>query len=159
MPAVFNDRWQPLSGPLDRVIELTEPQRVEWLAALSQTDPQMAGLVADLLGAHKRDEFADFLEGASPIAVEEVTGTTLIGRRVGPYEIDAEIGRGGMGSVWRAHRADGLYEGIVAIKFVHAAWIGGAGEQRFRIEGNLLGRLDHANIARLIDAGVLAGTQ
>jgi serine/threonine-protein kinase len=64
-----------------------------------------------------------------------------------------------MGSVWRAQRADGRYEGTVAIKFVHAAWIGAAGEQRFRIEGNLLGRLDHPNIARLLDAGMLDGTQ
>src|SRR3984957_1628731 len=159
MPAVFNERWQALSEHLDRAIELTEPQRVEWLAALSQTDPQKAGLVADLLGAHKRDEFADFLEGASPIPVEEVAGTTLIGRRVGPYEIDAEIGCGGMGSVWRAHRVDGRYDSNVAVKFVHASWIGRSGEQRFRVEGNLLGHLNHANIARLIDAGVLDGAQ
>ena len=159
MPAVFDERWQALSEHLDRVLELTEPQRAEWLAALSQTDPEMAGLVANLLGAQKRDEFADFLEGASPIPVEEVAGTTLIGRRVGPYEIDAEIGSGGMGSVWRAHRVDGRYASTVAVKFVHASWIGRSGEQRFRLEGNLLGHLDHPNIARLIDAGVLDGTQ
>jgi eukaryotic-like serine/threonine-protein kinase len=158
MPAVFNERWQELSEHLDRVLELTEPQRAEWLAALSQTDPEMAGLVANLLGADKCDEFAGFLEGASPIPVKEA-GTTLIGRRVGPYEIDAEIGRGGMGSVWRAHRVDGRYDSTVAVKFVHASWIGRSGEQRFRLEGSLLGHLDHANIARLIDAGVLDGAQ
>jgi eukaryotic-like serine/threonine-protein kinase len=85
--------------------------------------------------------------------------TTLVGREIGPYVIDAEIGRGGMGSVWRAHRIDGLYEGTVAVKFVHAAWIGRAGEQRFHIEGSVLARLDHPHIARLINAGVLAGAQ
>jgi len=85
-------------------------------------------------------------------------GTSLVGRMVGPYVIDAEIGRGGMGSVWRAHRADGRFRGTVAIKFVHAAWQGTTGEQRFRVEGNLLGQLDHPNIARLIDAGVLDGS-
>ena len=84
---------------------------------------------------------------------------TLIGRQVGPYVIEAEIGRGGMGSVWRARRADDRYEGTVAIKFLHASWVGRHGEQRFRIEGRLLGRLDHANIARLIDAGILDTTQ
>lgn len=81
-----------------------------------------------------------------------------MGRHVGPYVIEAEIGRGGMGSVWRARRADDRYEGTVAIKFLHASWKGFLGEQRFRSEGRMLGRLDHPNIARLIDAGVLDGS-
>jgi eukaryotic-like serine/threonine-protein kinase len=110
--------------------------------------------------AHRRGEgFSEFLAEPLLDADELVAGATLVGRHVGPYVIDAEIGHGGMGSVWRAHRADGRYQGTVAIKFVHATWIGGAGEQRFRIEGNLLGRLDHPHIARLLDAGVLDGTQ
>jgi hypothetical protein len=85
-------------------------------------------------------------------------GASLVGRHVGPYIIEAEIGRGGMGSVWRARRADDRYEGTVAIKFLHASWNGLLGEQRFRSEGRMLGRLDHPNIARLIDAGVLDGS-
>src|SRR5207244_11864499 len=86
-------------------------------------------------------------------------GSSWVGRSVGDYVIEAEIGRGGMGSVWRAARTDGRYEGKVAIKFVHLEWIGRAGEERFRTEGNLLGRLDHPHIARLLDAGVLDATQ
>ncbi len=69
---------------LDQVIELTEPERAEWLAALSQTDPEMAELGGNLLGAHKREEFADFMEGASPIPVAEVAGATLIGAPILP---------------------------------------------------------------------------
>lgn len=114
----------------------------------------MAERVSAALAARERKGFTGFLAG-SVIDLEGIGESTLVGRQVGPYVIDAEIGRGGMGSVWKAHRADGLYEGVVAIKFVHAAWIGCGGEQRFRLEGNLLGRLDHPNIARLIDAGVL----
>jgi serine/threonine-protein kinase len=79
----------------------------------------------------------------------------LVGRQVGPYIIEAEIGQGGMGSVWRARRADGRYEGVVAIKFVRAALMGQLGEQRFHVEGRLLGRLNHPNIARLLDAGIV----
>ncbi|HEY1314186.1 MAG TPA: serine/threonine-protein kinase [Steroidobacteraceae bacterium] len=81
----------------------------------------------------------------------------LVGRRVGPYVIDAEIGHGGLESVWRAHRADGRFEGTVAIKFLR--WPDGIGERRFRTEGRLLGRLTHPNIARLLDAGVLDAAQ
>jgi hypothetical protein len=73
----------------------------------------------------------------------------LVGRRVGAYLIESEIGRGGMGSVWRARRDDGRYEGFVAVKFVHTACRGQSAEARFRIEGKLLGKLDHPNIGRL----------
>ena len=76
------------------------------------------------------------------------------GRRVGPYVLLSELGRGGMGSVWRAQRDDGQYQAQVAIKLLAAAWAGEAGEVRFRQEGKLLARLDHPNIARLLDAGV-----
>jgi serine/threonine-protein kinase len=59
-----------------------------------------------------------------------------------------------MGSVWRAHRADGRFEGRVAIKFLHAAVISPTAAPRFRREGNILARLTHPSIAHLLDAGV-----
>ncbi len=64
-----------------------------------------------------------------------------------------------MGSVWLARRSDGRYEGKVAIKFLNAALVGRAGEERFRREGSILARLADPNIARLIDAGVSATGQ
>jgi serine/threonine-protein kinase len=75
-------------------------------------------------------------------------------RRVGSYVLQSELGRGGMGSVWRAQRDDGQYQAQVAIKLLMPAWAGEEGEVRFRQEGKLLARLDHPNIARLLDAGV-----
>ena len=158
MPTESNEKWQLLSQLLDQALDLEEPERTQWLEALAENDPEMAERVSAALAARERDGFTGFLAG-SAVDLQEIGDSTLVGRQVGPYVIDAQIGRGGMGSVWKAHRTDGLYSGVVAIKFVHAAWIGSAGEQRFRIEGNLLGRLDHPNIARLIDAGVLVGTQ
>jgi eukaryotic-like serine/threonine-protein kinase len=158
MPTESNEKWQHLSRLLDQVLDLEEPERARWLELLAENDPEMAEQVSAALAAREREGFTGFLAG-SAIELKGIGESTLVGRQVGPYVIDAEIGRGGMGSVWRAHRTDGLYEGIVAIKFVHPAWIGSMGEQRFRVEGSLLGRLDHPNIARLIDAGVLAGTQ
>jgi len=156
MPTESNEKWQQLSRLLDQALDLDAQQRAEWLESLAKSDPELAERVSAALAARERDGFTGFLAG-SAIDLKEIGESTLVGRQVGTYVIDAEIGRGGMGSVWKAHRTDGLYEGIVAIKFVHAAWIGSAGEQRFRVEGNLLGRLDHPNIARLIDAGVLVG--
>jgi serine/threonine protein kinase len=159
MPVTLDARWQRLSEHLDQILDLSEAGRSDYLADLASSDPETARSLADVLGAADREGFSDFLVGSSALSADTFVASTLIGRTVGSYVIDVEIGRGGMGSVWRARRADGRFEGTVAIKLVHAAWIGGAGEQRFRIEGNLLGQLNHGNIARLIDAGVLDGTQ
>jgi eukaryotic-like serine/threonine-protein kinase len=159
MPIQTGDRWQLFSQHLDQLLDLAREERTAWLRSLAENDPEMAAQLSEALAATMRSGFTGFLEGAPPLPLEGIANATLVGLQVGPYVIDAELGHGGMGSVWRAHRTDGLFEGIVAVKFVHAAWIGGAGEQRFRVEGSLLGRLDHPNIARLIDAGVLAGTQ
>jgi len=82
------------------------------------------------------------------------SATELHGRRVGPYLLESELGRGGMGSVWLARRVDGYYEAKVAIKLLVASWFGTEGAVRFRHEGKLLARLDHPNIARLLDAGI-----
>ena len=150
--------WRLLNEHLDRVIELTQVERAEYLAELQQSAPQLAARLAQLLRAGQQAAFAGFLE--DPLLAEvQPSEEPLLGRMVGPYAIDAEIGRGGMGSVWRAHRADGRFEGTVAIKFVRALWQGKLGEQRFRAEGRLLGQLSHPNIARLLDAGMLDGIQ
>ncbi len=150
--------WRLLNEHLDRVIEFTQAERAEYLAALQESAPQIAARLAQLLRAGAEPAFSGFLEES--LASEMQPGEEpLVGRLVGPYAIDAEIGRGGMGSVWRAHRADGRFEGTVAIKFVRALWQGKLGEQRFRAEGRLLGQLSHPNIARLLDAGMLDGIQ
>jgi eukaryotic-like serine/threonine-protein kinase len=149
------DRWHAFSECLSQALDLSESERAPWLDALAARDPELAAAIISALASRVRNDFSGFL--AKPLLVPSpgLISASLAGRHVGPYVIDAEIGRGGMGSVWRARRADDRYEGQVAVKFLHASWIGLQGEQRFRGEGRMLGRLDHPNIARLIDAGVL----
>jgi serine/threonine protein kinase len=157
MATVPPEQWRPFSEYLDQALDLPEADRAEWLAALARNSPQLAAAVADALSQRERSGYAEFL--AEPLlSREDIVGATLIGRHVGPYVIEAEIGRGGMGSVWRARRVDDRFETTVAVKFLHASWIGLQGEQRFRSEGQMLGRLNHPNIARLIDAGLLDAT-
>jgi len=159
MSELSADEWVFLSASLDQALELEEDERAAWLASLEAKDSVTAARVRRLLTIRGKPEFEKFLFQAPALTrEEEVPPPTLIGRTIGPYLIEEEIGRGGMGSVWRARRMDGRYAGTVAIKFVHAAWIGRKGDQRFRLEGQLLGRLDHPHIARLLDAGVLDGT-
>jgi len=74
---------------------------------------------------------------------------------VGPWRVLREVGRGGMGQVFEAVRADGLYEQRVALKLVRP-WLGAELVARFRSERRMLATLEHPGIARLIDGGVAA---
>lgn len=74
--------------------------------------------------------------------------------RIGPFRLVQRIGEGGMGQVWRGERSDGLFDQTVAIKLLwsHLTPLAGA---RFAEERRILARLEHPNIARLIDGGML----
>lgn len=74
-------------------------------------------------------------------------------RVVGPWRIIRELGSGGMGLVYLAERADGAYEQHVALKIVRGGLLSRALEQRFLRERQILARLQHPNIARLLDGG------
>jgi len=146
--------WQALSAALDHALELGTEARGQWLDELTANEPLLAGRVRSLLGNWTRMAQCGFLEGQVHAAFTQSAVPALIGSRVGPYLIEAEAGRGGMGSVWRARRDDGHFEGVVAIKFLNLAGLDPRGERRFHREGLLLGKLDHPNVARLLDAGV-----
>jgi len=79
---------------------------------------------------------------------------SLVGRSFGPYRVDAEIARGGQGLVLRAvHAQTGV---AVALKLLTVR--GGAAEKRFRQEAEVLRRLEHPNLPRLVDVGEFEGT-
>ena len=154
-----NEAWNSLSEHLDHALELSDEQRQQWLNELRDREPALAAKLAELLEVRAQKGYSEFLSGPALFPEGTARIATLIGRRIGPYVIEAEIGRGGMGSVWRARRDDGRFEGVVAVKFVNTGWIGQAGEERFRTEGKLLAKFDHPNIARLLDAGLLEDAQ
>ena len=152
---VLEDRWSEISPLLDEVLDLPSDAREPWLEALATRAPDLAAHVRScLLGVA---ELADrkFLEAS--IDVPAPTG--LKGHAVGAYKLERPLGFGGMGTVWLAHRSDGRFEGQVAVKLLNAALVGHPSEQRFAREGRVLARLQHPNIARLLDAGVEAGAQ
>ncbi len=74
--------------------------------------------------------------------------------RIGPYRLMHELGRGGMGSVWLAERADGQFCQRVALKLIKLGMDSMHVQSQFRRERELLARLQHPNIAQLIDGGV-----
>ena len=147
-------QWAELSAHLDELLLLPQSEQRARLDALEANNRAAAKSLRDLLAAGRRAEFRGFLTEPPPLLAQTAQAASLTGRELGPYVLEAEIGRGGMGSVWRARRADGRFDGYVAIKLLDAALIGRPSEQRFIREGSVLASLKHPNIAHLLDAGV-----
>jgi serine/threonine protein kinase len=115
---------------------------------------------AEALRAHLAELSAlkvrNFLEVAVPAQIGMVS---LGGRRFGAYSLDTAIGHGGMGTVRLAHRSDWQFEGLAAIKLLNTALVGHPSEKRLSHEGRVLARLQHPNIAHLLDAGLGANSR
>lgn len=164
MPRVDPDRWRAVSPHLDRALELTSgPERDAWLASLRMQDPTLAAEVEILIArmdglrdARFLDDAAEHLPATFPLSPPMLEA--LPGAAIGAYTLVSPIGRGGMGTVWLAERADGRFDRRVAIKFLNLA-LAGYGEDRFKREGRILARLAHPHIAQLLDAGVTAAGQ
>lgn len=142
------ERWQRLSPLLDALLELPVQLRNEHLAALRREDAPLADELEKLLSLEEGD--ADFL--TEPVV--ETPNCARPGARIGPYRLDRLIGEGGMGQVWLAARADGLYERKVALKLLRAGLADPKLRQRFDREREILARFAHPYIARLLDAGI-----
>ena len=150
-------RWKQLSPLLDELFDLDLPNRQGRLAELRNLDAAMADDLEAMLRSAAWAEQSDFL--ASNAQDGSAVAATLVDEQIGAYVIEALLGQGGTGSVWRARRTDGRFEGAVAIKLLHMSLIGRMGALRFEREGAILARLTHPHIARLLDAGVTSGGQ
>jgi len=145
------DRWRVVSPLLDRMLDLSEPDRESWLAELRTTSPDLAAELSLLMDSDAAAEARSFLEAPPEV--------TLSGVELDAYTLERPLGSGGMGSVWLARCTDGRIEGRAAVKLLNLALVTPAGQARFRREGSVLARLAHPGIARLLDAGVSAGGQ
>ena len=143
-PPSDTHRWLKISAHLDRALDLSPLEREAWLQELRAADPEMASDLAAMLAEHRQLRAEGFLD-SSPIAKNDAS---LGGVTIGSYTLISRIGDGGMGSVWLGRRSDGRYEGQVAIKLLNASLVGRGGEERFRREGIILGRLGHPHIAQ-----------
>ena len=151
MSKLSPDQWRALSPHLDEALDMTDEQRSTWLSSLQTENPTLASQLEILLQEHRALTEEGFLEES---AVELPGEPGLAGQTFGAYTLISQIGHGGMGSVWLAERNDGRFERRVAVKVLNIALMGKGGEERFKREGSILGRLTHPHIAELIDAGV-----
>ncbi|WP_457418331.1 protein kinase domain-containing protein [Roseateles sp. P5_E7] len=152
--------WQRLSQLFDELADLPAADRRARLATLppeqaAQLSRMLAGLdetsTAGILGFDR--QLADALADPSQAAPD----APKPGDRFGAWCLAELLGEGGMGQVWRAERADGLYQGEAAIKLLRDDVASSGLAARFARERALLGRLTHPGIARLLDAGEQGG--
>lgn len=171
------DRRRRVEALFERALEVPTNRRAAWLDEETAGDEALRAEVEALLTAHARPEgalerplgariFAS-LAGADPGAAGaettrtgDATGGEEDGapvdpgaRRIGPYRPLRELGRGGMGTVYLAERADGQFRRRVAIKVIRSGPYTLDLHRRFLAERQILAALDHPNIGRLLDGG------
>jgi tetratricopeptide (TPR) repeat protein len=111
-----------------------------------------AELREEVLAMLREDAGAEsFIQAAVDSAI--LADDAGIGQRFGVFETRAVLGRGGMGVVFLAERADGELAQTVAIKVIERGWLARRALERFRVERQMLAGLTHPGIARLIDGG------
>jgi serine/threonine-protein kinase len=145
------DRWRKVSALFHEASQLPPDAVNEFLAAACGDDDELRLEVTGLLNvaADASGDIEDIVDKAS------MNWRSMLpaDQRIGPYRILDLLGRGGMGQVFLAERADDEFERRVAIKTI--GWMAATPEliERFRKERQILANLDHPHIARLLDGG------
>ncbi|MDZ7758192.1 tetratricopeptide repeat protein [Rhodohalobacter sp.] len=154
-------RWKNTEAEFDALFDLSESEKKKRLETLREENPQLYKDLKHLLELTENSQ--NFLEEGrdkylnslyKDLASESVLETEeeFMPRKVGRYKLLKPIGRGGMGNVYLAERADGLFERKTAIKFVRTELNNSEVKKRFNREKKIQASLDHPSIARLYDA-------
>jgi len=146
MTAAEIERFRSMEAIFDAALEFPSGiAREAFLAAQgasgSGIDAEVLERVRELLNCDER------VCAAAPAPPETLP-------RFGPWQAIRLLGRGGMGTVYLAERADGAFKMPAAVKVVPLALASIDIEERFRRERQFLASLDHPKVARLIDGGV-----
>ncbi|MEM1181957.1 MAG: serine/threonine-protein kinase, partial [Acidobacteriota bacterium] len=157
--------WSRLDPLLDQVLAVDDAEQQRAIALkITEGDPDLRAELLQLvegIGASEGfltrepaavwpDLIADLDGGAAPLP----TGPDRAGEQLGVYRLEEQIGRGGMGEVYLAHRTDGAFERRVAVKIARPQPGLATPVERFRAEQHILADLDHPHIAGLLDAGL-----
>jgi serine/threonine-protein kinase len=157
MRGLTPELWRRLGPLLDEVFEAPASRRAGLASSLSGGDPDLRAELLDLAAAAERagilDVSADsLLRGPDDDTAEGAAS----GERIGPWRVLGEIGRGGMGIVYLAERADGAFQQRAALKLLRRGIDTDEVLERFGRERQILARLEHVHIARLLDGGATA---
>lgn len=156
--------WAMLSQLVDHMLALPEAEHTAWLAGLAEPLRRFTPMLRAMLARQQLPGSDDVLSTlpsftGAPAFLPEAGESAGPGTAIGPYTLCQAVGQGGMGTVWRAERTDGLVQRPVALKLPHPGLRGPQCASRLARERDCLAGLVHAHIARLYDAGITAHGQ
>jgi serine/threonine-protein kinase len=155
--------WKEIDALFDEALDLPPDEREAFLDEHCDGRPGLREELESLLMAEA--EAPSFLDQQAmhfaapaydPEEGQSITADPLAApsHRVGPYRLEEEIGRGGMSRVFRAERTDGGFNQTVAVKLLRIGLDTEPARRRFRLEQQVLAKLQHPNIAALLDGGL-----
>jgi len=150
----MSDNWSTLKRLFAELSELSPDEQQQRLTALNGQDPALARELEALLSAENTNPAT--LHRAVHSATNEFMRDPLdlfIGSRMGAFRITSHLASGGMGEIFRGERADGAFEQTVAIKLIRSGALSADDLRRFTAERQILARLEHPGIARILDGG------
>ncbi len=145
-------RWERISALFHAASDRPAEERDAFLERACADDNALYAEVQALLAAEPHA--GGLLEDLVSVAAKSVSDSSIVGGLVGPYRVVRELGHGGMGAVYLAERADGQFEQQVALKLVKRGMDSEQILRRFHMERQILARLHHPHIARLLDGGL-----
>jgi serine/threonine-protein kinase len=145
--------WERIESLFFDALERPAAERAAFLDDACRGAPELRAEVDAMLAAHG-DESGLRLERVLLDSAPAAATAGAAGLRLGPWRLERLLGKGGMGEVWLARRADGAYEMSAAVKLVRPGWSAAQLAPRFRRERALLARLQHPHIAKLLDGGI-----
>jgi non-specific serine/threonine protein kinase/serine/threonine-protein kinase len=149
------EKWEKAKDVFQSALALSDEAQTSFIADACADDAEMRSEVQSLIAAFQQaGSFIEMPAAGDAIKVlDNVAGDAVKGQRIGPYRVEKQLGRGGMGIVYLAVRADEQYERQVAIKLVKRGLDSDFIIKRFLSERQILANLEHPNVARLIDGG------
>lgn len=158
--------WTSLNAIIDQALELDPEKRVSFINNIDGISDEMrTEAISFLKSIHKSDTFWDDLMESSSELVDQINEHTLsnsspgdeeqsLPDQIGPYKIVRKLASGGMGNVYLAERTDGHLQITVALKLLRRECVDAHHIHQFKIERNVLGKLNHPHIARIYDGGI-----
>lgn len=148
------ERWERIQNIFEAALEQPAINREGYVLQACGGDEELLGEVRSLLAADESGH--SLLDGQASDVMPTPSEISMEGELVGPYKVIRQIGSGGMGAVYLAERADGHFQQQVALKLIRRGMDSETILRRFQSERQILARLQHPNIARLLDGGLAA---
>ena len=150
-------KWNLIQTLFKELVDLEPETRFKKLESVKTEDPLLFEEVMSLLNADS--EGTSIIDGFAIDNLDIDALADMDGAHIGPFKIEKLIGAGGMGNVYLAHRVSGGFEQTVALKLIRYGMASEQAIRRFETERNILARLQHPHIARLVDGGLTSDQQ